>query len=216
MARLEVHPATAGMTSFTVHAPAASSLPLDVLLLALQLAALVQFRVSPSAPRADQTLRHATQGYAQLLCAVLSALWLRSRCAVVLHGQSPSLSLCSCCADGGPESILAVKGLGIQLTTTRGVSLSLPRLTALRSYVDTSPAALTSTCEYKTIRIPLSRSNLFLPLGTISDVVLNEGISGWKIIYYLVVIQDKGHDGIKLRIGFPVRAAPAVSGRGMC
>lgn len=84
------------------------------------------------------------------------------------------------------ESILAIAGLGLQLSTTRGIVLSIPTRSA-------------------PLRIPLSTSRLFLPLNSISDVVINEGIYGWTIIYYLVIIQDDGNGPVKLRVGFPVR-----------
>lgn len=57
-------------------------------------------------------------------------------------------------------------------------------------------------------RIPLSTARLFLPLSSISDVVINEGIWRWQIIYYLVIIQNEGKEGAKLRIGFPVSFEP--------
>ncbi|KAM0755900.1 hypothetical protein T439DRAFT_15220 [Meredithblackwellia eburnea MCA 4105] len=82
------------------------------------------------------------------------------------------------------ESILVISGLGLQLSTTRGCLLAFPLLGT----------------SYK---IPLSTSRRFVPLSSISDVVINEGIFRWKIIYYLVIIQDRGKGEIKLRVGFP-------------
>jgi hypothetical protein len=68
---------------------------------------------------------------------------------------------------------------------------------------------------FKRYVVPLSKDSIFLPLDSISDVVINEGVSGWKIIYYLIIIQDEkgeGDKGVKLRIGFPVRSnrSPAL------
>jgi hypothetical protein len=51
----------------------------------------------------------------------------------------------------------------------------------------------------------MSTAKTFVPLNSIQDVVINEGIYGWRIVYYIVVIQDGGEEeGVKLRVAFPV------------
>lgn len=82
-----------------------------------------------------------------------------------------------------PESILAVRGLGLQLSTTRGFVCTLPR---------GQPRS-----------VALSTSRQFVPLSSISDVVVNEGVWRWQIIYYLVIIRNEGLEA-KLEIGFRV------------
>lgn len=82
------------------------------------------------------------------------------------------------------ETILTIGGLGLQLSTTRGLLLSFPLISS------------------STLKIPISTSSQFLPLTSISDVVINEGIYGWTIIYYLVIIQHNSK-AVKLHVGFP-------------
>jgi len=96
------------------------------------------------------------------------------------------------------ESILAIRLVGLQLSTTRGISFAVPIFLRplLPSFLAKAPA----------LSIPITTSHLFLPLSSISDIVVNEGIFGWTIIYYLVVIQDGNTEGegqVKLRVGFP-------------
>ena len=44
-----------------------------------------------------------------------------------------------------------------------------------------------------------------MPLSSISDIVVNEGIWRWQIIYYLVIVQNEKANGpTKLEIGFRV------------
>jgi hypothetical protein len=55
--------------------------------------------------------------------------------------------------------------------------------------------------------LTLSTSKLFVPLSSISDVVVNEGIWRWQIIYYLVIIRNEDSASeAKLEIGFKVSA----------
>lgn len=87
-----------------------------------------------------------------------------------------------------------MRGLGLQLTTTTGLQIPfLPH-----------------------IKIPLFQKHLFLPIETISDIIINEGIFGWTIIYYLVIIvidnsnedstgsggKEVGGGDVRLRVGF--------------
>lgn len=115
----------------------------------------------------------------------LGTLCIYFKMGVVLTGSfspSPPSSLLTPI----PETILSIRGLGLQLSTTRGFQLSLP---------------FTSV----TIEVPMSTAKTFVPLNSIQDVVINEGINGWRIVYYIVVIQDGGEEeGVKLRVAFPV------------
>ncbi|KAF8590927.1 hypothetical protein K439DRAFT_1230570, partial [Ramaria rubella] len=77
------------------------------------------------------------------------------------------------------ESILLIPHHGIQLETHRGITLpvGLPlRLTAKRR---------------------------FIPLTSVRDVVINEGLRRWNVRYYLCVIQDTGSD-VTLEVAFEV------------
>ncbi|SCV67359.1 BQ2448_6005 [Microbotryum intermedium] len=73
------------------------------------------------------------------------------------------------------ETLLAVRSLGLQLTTSRGMILRFPTLS-------------------KTFTLLRSGSNVFLPLSDIHDIILNEVIYGWEIRYVLVVIQKPKGD----------------------
>ncbi|KAL8284267.1 hypothetical protein RQP46_005016 [Phenoliferia psychrophenolica] len=126
------------------------------------------YSLSTALPELTRRLGRVLQGYCTWSALVLLALFVKSRTSSVLN-----------------ESILAIAGLGLQLSTTRGLVLSFPTLST-------------------PLKIPLSTSRLFLPLASISDVVINEGIYGWTIIYYLVIIQDEGQGPVKLRVGYPV------------
>lgn len=103
----------------------------------------------------------------------------------------------------GVESIIAIKGIGLQLTTTRGLTLTLPPFFSFNLY---SQPTASDAKKRKGTKFPLSTSNLFIPLDSISDIIINEGIYGWRVIYYIVIIQQQGKEGIKLRVAFPVRS----------
>ncbi|SCZ96537.1 BZ3500_MvSof-1268-A1-R1_Chr8-2g10276 [Microbotryum saponariae] len=87
------------------------------------------------------------------------------------------------------ESLLAVRSLGLQLTTLRGLILRFPF----------------SSSTFTLLR---SSSNVLLPLGDIQDITLNEVIYGWGIRYVLVVIQKPkvDTDDGKLIIAYEVRS----------
>jgi hypothetical protein len=69
--------------------------------------------------------------------------------------------------------MVALSALGIQLQTTRGISLSLSHKTP-------------------SIRIPLFTSSTFIPLEEISTIVIHEGLRGWRVEYYVAVIKRSG------------------------
>ncbi|KAK4056173.1 hypothetical protein OIO90_002904 [Microbotryomycetes sp. JL221] len=151
------------------------------------------------------------------LSAFLALVYIRIRTTTVIH-----------------ESILAVRGLGVQLCTTRGIVLPIRQRSfkLLQTYTQTTlstqstsinnvDSTTSSSSHFKTIR--LSSSKTFLPFNSISDIIINESIWRWQIIYYLVIlinsnqqqeseIQSKGLEQsltttqtntIKLQIAFP-------------
>lgn len=67
------------------------------------------------------------------------------------------------------ESITPLPGLGIQLSTTRGVR---------------SP--------FFSVRIPISTSRIFVPLSDISTIIINEGLTCWSVKHYLAVVKRDG------------------------
>lgn len=84
------------------------------------------------------------------------------------------------------ESTIALPKLGIQLETSRGVSLALPFMASSNTY---------------RVQIPLSKSQTFIPLHQISTIVIHEGLRRWRVGYYLAVVKRSG-SGIS--VGFPV------------
>lgn len=80
-----------------------------------------------------------------------------------------------------------MQGLGIQLETIRRTTLLLP---------------------FASIDVHTTYSKTFIDLASISDIVINEGISRWEIIYYLVVVR-KGAE-VELRVVFPVSRSLSV------
>ncbi|KAM0787011.1 hypothetical protein ACM66B_006279 [Microbotryomycetes sp. NB124-2] len=91
------------------------------------------------------------------------------------------------------ESILVTRGLGVQLCTTRGIVLPFKQTTATTrphsNVEDEDDLATMTRTRYKTI--PLSHSRSFLSMSSISDVVINEAIWRWQIIYYLLIVVDE-------------------------
>lgn len=82
--------------------------------------------------------------------------------------------------------------------------MSLPNLFYFPLPSDPSAVDSKRTLRKSATRFPLSTSNLFIPLESISDIVINEGIYGWRVIYYIVIIQTQGKEEVKLRIAFSV------------
>jgi len=74
-----------------------------------------------------------------------------------------------------PESVLAIPPHGIQLETHRG----------LPSY-------------------PLFASRQFIPSDRLRNLVINEGLRGWDVRYYLVAIQEAQSDVLELNVAFEV------------
>jgi len=69
------------------------------------------------------------------------------------------------------EEVVAIRGLGLQLTTTKGFKWPLPLPIAQPSWT-----------------YPLSAVTTFVPLSSIGDVIINEGVYGWGVIYYLAIV----------------------------
>lgn len=92
------------------------------------------------------------------------------------------------------ESVTVVRNLGLQLTTTRRPSVTLWPLKTL-----TLPSGPVLT----------RKSDTFIPLDSVRDVVINEGIQGWRVVYYLAVLyrhaDDETSSAVHVRIAFPVR-----------
>jgi len=130
------------------------------------------------------------------------------------------------------EEIVAVRGLGIQQSTTRGIRITLPALPLLSLFFSPSaprppssspgsdaptkarPAPTLTPPPPLTLTFPLSTSTSFVPLTSIGDVIVNEAVYGWKIIYYLAIVtwiggsaQGGGSDAppsdAKVVVGFP-------------
>lgn len=74
------------------------------------------------------------------------------------------------------ESILVLPSLGLQLETHRG----LPN-------------------------IPLFVSKRFIPLMYLQDFVINEGLRGWNVRYYLTAIQNSDDGKKSLEVAYEVR-----------
>jgi hypothetical protein len=82
--------------------------------------------------------------------------------------------------------MIAIPKLGVQLETTRGISLSLPFLGSSNTY---------------RIQIPLSTFKALIPLDQVSTIVIHEGLRRWRVEYYLAIIKRSG-SGIS--VGFSV------------
>ncbi|KAI9636889.1 uncharacterized protein MKK02DRAFT_45598 [Dioszegia hungarica] len=95
---------------------------------------------------------------AYLAMVVLSLLFLRTRS--VLY-----------------KSVVPLPHLGLQLSTTRGLSLPHPG----------RPLS-----GYRRWLVPLSTSHTFIPLSDISTVIVNEGLRRWNVRYYLAVVKRRG------------------------
>ncbi|KAI0647227.1 hypothetical protein C8Q79DRAFT_958280, partial [Trametes meyenii] len=71
------------------------------------------------------------------------------------------------------ESVVIIPSLGLQLETHRGY------------------------CGF-----PLLVSRRFMPWSSLEDFLINEGIRGWDIRYYLVAINRTQHGALKLEVAF--------------
>ena len=60
--------------------------------------------------------------------------------------------------------------------------------------------------------VPLFLSRRFIPLATLQDFVINEGLHGWSVRYYLAVVQESRNGDITIDVPFEVSCilAPVV------
>ncbi len=122
------------------------------------------------------------------------------------------------------EEIVAIRGLGIQLTTTKGLQITIPTIPSLSPFVNhptnsdspsPSPKSVprpdSAPTAALTLTVKVSASVSFIPLSSIGDVIINEAVYGWGIIYYLAILTWSPAQGgaqgepsdAKLVIGFP-------------
>lgn len=50
----------------------------------------------------------------------------------------------------------------------------------------------------------LSSSKRFIPTFTLREFVINEGLRGWNVRYYLVAIQQNNSDDLTLQVAYEV------------
>lgn len=74
------------------------------------------------------------------------------------------------------ESVIIIAPHGIQLETHRGFP----------------PASV------------LSASRRFIPMSTLQDFVINEGLHGWNVRYYLTAIERKNPNDFALQVAYEV------------
>lgn len=120
-----------------------------------------------------------TPAFALWIAATLGArIWLFPQTGVIAFLAAPVLVLLLLSRQTiRKESVLAVKHLGIQLSSQlclRVAGIDLPSL---------------------------GRATTFLPLSTVQEVLILEGIHGWSVIYHLAVLQDDG-DGVRIHVVF--------------
>ena len=98
---------------------------------------------------------------------LLLSAWLYAKMQRILWGESPSPD--ECLADTVPESVTPLPGLGIQLSSTRGLQI-----------------------PFCSTRLPISTSHTFIPLSDISTIIINEGLTRWSVKHYLAVVKSGG------------------------
>ena len=52
--------------------------------------------------------------------------------------------------------------------------------------------------------VPLYTSRRFIPLATLQDFIINEGLRGWSVRYYLAVITESQNGDITIDVPFEV------------
>ena len=110
------------------------------------------------------------------------------------------------------------------MTTTKGLQLTLPTIPFISPFISSlnrassppprpsfsSPTPGPATPP-PTVAFPISSNITFVPLSSIGDVVINEGVHGWRIIYYLAILiwspAQGGAPGrpteVKVAVAFP-------------
>lgn len=133
-------------------------------------------------------LKNTPLKYATAFCLPI-LLVVQSR--ALLSGKSGALVLISWEATGltipirtHPESVLSMPPHGVQLEVRRGFP----------------PTAFTRA-------IPLLVERRFLPLPSVLDIVINEGLYGWNVRYYLTIVKTSRQpfgDVVSLNVIFEV------------
>jgi phosphatidylinositol glycan class H protein len=105
---------------------------------------------------------------------IVSLLWFKvNRETSILIGVLAISWLYKQCTQVLSESVIVFPPHGIQLETERG----------LRG-------------------LPLSTSRFFIPTVELQDFLINEGLTGWNVRYYLVAVQRSSAADIKLHVAF--------------
>ncbi|KAK4049662.1 hypothetical protein OIV83_003937 [Microbotryomycetes sp. JL201] len=195
---IDRHGSTA--TSFTVYNTRVSpraAVVVDALVLVL--IAMCALTTWPTIPSQADVVQLQRSYWPRWIAATIAIAYIRARTSTVLY-----------------ESILVTRGLGVQLCTTRGIVLPIKAKRMPQPTVVGTNSTERNTSfepEFKTIKLSTSRS--FLSVPCISDVIINEAIWRWQVVYYLVIVVDEARqrgidlrDGptttpIKLKIAFP-------------
>ncbi|WVO15496.1 hypothetical protein L204_103154 [Cryptococcus depauperatus] len=74
------------------------------------------------------------------------------------------------------ESVIPIPNMGIQLSTTRGIPIPFTNHTAKHSCTG----------------VPLSTSRVFIPFSEISTIILHQGLTRFRVQYYLAIVRKRG------------------------
>ncbi len=58
---------------------------------------------------------------------------------------------------------------------------------------------------------PLFSKRRFIPATSIQDVIINEGLRGWNVLYYLVVVKHTNESNCALEVAYEVQPHVHVS-----
>lgn len=121
--------------------------------------------------------------------AVFLVLLLLSACAwlTAMSTQTEgershsSHSDCTLTRDVPQDTLLAIRYLGIQLSHRKYIAVG------------------------SLFKIPVSSSTVFIPLESVKDILMLEGIRGWSVVFYLAIVQEIG-GSMQIHVAFPVRS----------
>ena len=156
-------------------------------------AGIVQYTLRPEPSRFRVLLNHfglvlllawnyslRLEGRTAVIGAALLLLWLWITSRSLIAGLSLGLSR-RAKADERIESLLVIQGLGLQITTTRGLLLASGHAWTLGS------------------------DSKFIPLEQIRDIFLLEGITGWTVSNWIAVCAHEAPgEELKLHVVFEV------------
>jgi len=111
-----------------------------------------------------------------VVCLGLSMLWpILSGRNAFKAGLAVTVALYaySRCTRVLSESVVILHSLGLQLETQRGLPL-----------------------------VPLFTSRRFIPLTSLRDFVINEGLRGWSVHYFLAVMQQSPNGNVTIDVPF--------------